>query len=596
MTVERKNMPICDCWDIESLYTNNKTWNEDYEKVMHLSEELLKYKGALNNSETILECLRLHSSIEQIFERLYDFAMRKEDEDTANGISIKRAGKIYELLSKLATAKAFIDPELSNQSDEFLAQLSLEPDFTDYVLYLKKLSRGKKHLLLTEQEELLASLSETLGVPKLIAEKLRDADMQFPKILVDGKRVEVSNSNFGVLREHPDRKVRKATTEKYFGTYKNFRTTLATTLIAHIKYNVTEARARKHQFIMDYFLHNKGMGSTVYKTLFQVANEHLHLLHRYSDIRRRKLGLKKLFWHDLYVPILSSIDYKFEYDKAVEIVLAAIEPLGKEYVATLRQGLTTERWVDRIPNKGKRSGAYSAGTYNGKPFILMSYRDRLEDVSTLAHEAGHSMHSYLAMNAQPFPRYDYTIFIAEIASTLNENLLSEYLLRDANDTLRSYIINNQLESVRTTFFRQVMFAEFEAMLYERTWNGEQLSADDLEEAYFKLNQRYYGPDTMINEVIRHEWSFIPHFFYNFYVYQYATGLSCATFFSEKILSGEPNALEAYMKLLRAGGSDYPAILLKNAGLDVSKSDYLLALMKKFEEWLDAFDALVPDKI
>ncbi|MBU1179471.1 oligoendopeptidase F [Patescibacteria group bacterium] len=596
MDIERKDVPACDRWDIESLYADDEAWNADYEKVLQLCETLQGYKGELDNPETILECLKLHSSIEQTFERLFNFAIRKEDEDTADGVSGKRAGKARELLSKLNTAAAFIGPELSEQPDEFLRQLSLEPDFADYSFSLNKLLRGKNHLLPTEQEELLAKFSETLGIPQLIAEKLRDADMKFPTIVVDGKKVEVSNSNFGVLRQHTNRSVRRLAVEKFFGTYKNFRTTLASALTAHVRCNVTEARARKYQSIMDIFLHSKGLDSSVYKTLFQVANEHLPLLHRYCDIRRRKLGLQQLAWHDLYVPIVDSAKNTFGYNEAVALTLSAVEPLGKEYVEILRKGLTNERWVDRIPNKGKRGGAYSVPNYGGKQFILMNYKDRLEDVSTLVHEAGHSMHSYLAIQSQPFPTYDYEIFVAEIASTLNEILLSEYMLRGADDTLRAFIINDQLEGVRTTFFRQVMFAEFEAMLYERMWNGEQLSADDLEEAYFAINQRYYGPDIMVNDVIRHEWSLIPHFYYNFYVYQYATGLSCAAFFSEQILSGKPGALESYMGLLHAGGSDYPAVLLKNAGLDVSKPDYLLALMKKFKEWLDAFDALLPDKI
>jgi len=591
MPKTRKDISLSDTWDLEDLYPNPEALEGDIKSIKAALPVIRLYKGKLNTPENVLECMNLMSSVTRMMQKIGNFVENRANEDLGNDENNKRKAELEELAAASSSICAFIDPELAAKSNSFLRPLKNNPDFVDFDFYFTKLMALKKHLLSAESEELLAGFSEVLSSPYKVCGKVRDADMKFPEVKAGRKKVPLTNSSFTRLRQSQNREVRRETTEKFFGTYHGFRNTFSEALRLHIRNNVIDARLRKYSSILDSFLLPRGLTEGVCDTLFATTEKHLHLLHRYCEVRRQKMGLEKLCWHDLYVPLVNSVNNSFTYDEAVSIILKALAPLGKEYVRTIGAGLTTERWVDRYENEGKRSGAYSSGIFDGKPYILMNFEGTLNDVSTLAHEGGHSMHSLLARSAQPFPKYRYMIFLAEIASTLNEIILGEHLLKDADRKLRAFIVNGQLESIRTTFFRQTMFARFETWLYRRLWDGNSFSAGDMEEEYFRLNQLYYGPDVELNPAIKSEWAFIPHFYFNFYVFQYATGIACASYFADRVLSGEPEELENYLNLLRAGGSDYPIVLLKNAGLDIGKPDYLEALMKRFEKLLDEFEEM-----
>lgn len=591
MAIERKDAAVQDTWNLESVYPNIEAWEKDVQTIETMMPALPKFQGELGNKNKLSECFMLAGSIARLLEKTGDFALRRADEDKGNDENSKRRDVVKKLDTQFGTAAAFIAPELAALPDSYLTELLSDHRFQNHNKYLADIKRGKPYLLPKEQEELLAQHAEVFAAHQKAAEQLRDSDMKFPPVATDAGEREITNSTFMLLRKDPNRDVRRKTMETFFGTYRQFRTTLAATLDAHMKLNVVHARARHYGFITEMFLHEDNLPRSVYQTLFDVTNQSLPLLHRYCELRRRRLGVDTLHWYDLYVPIAEEVQSRFSYDEAVETVLASLAPLGTEYVATLRAGLTSERWVDRYENKGKRSGAYSAGSYNNYPFILLNFQHDFNSVSTLAHEAGHSMHTDQAKKAQPFSKYGYPIFLAEIASTLNEILLNRYLLKGADRKTRLSIINHQLEGIRTTFFRQTMFAEFEAGLYEHFWNGGVLSPEDFEDRYLALNQRYYGPETVIDEAVRAEWSFIPHFYYDFYVYKYATSLAMAFYFAGQVLNGGPDELNNFLGLLRAGGSDYPAALLQKAGLDVRRPDYLLALMNEFERLLDEFEEL-----
>lgn len=594
MALSRKDVKKEDTWDMESVYPTVEAWEKDFEALKGMPEKLQTFKGKLGDKEKLVEYLELSKEIDLIFDKLYIYANCRADEDTGNSQNTERMGRFMQLFSAISSAGAFFSPELSQQTTEYLENLLNDPKLTDYDNTFKDIIRVKPHLLPAEQEELLSKFSEILSAPSNISEKLRDSDMKFPSVQVekDGEKKdeELTGATFVFLRQHPDRNVRSQTAKQYFETYKQFRETLATTLNTHVRNAVIDAKLRGYKGMMEYFLFENNIPEVVPQNLFEVVGSHIHLLHRYGEVRRVALGIKELHWHDLYVPMVKDVENSFSYEEAVRLTLEAAGPFGTEYMKMLRAGLMDERWVDKYPNQNKRNGAYHNGCYNTLPFVMMNYIGSIDSVSTLAHELGHAMHSQLAKQAQPITKYGYSIFTAEIASITNETFLAELLLKDADPKTKAFIINNQLEAIRTTFFRQTMFAEFEALMYECVWNGGVLTADFLEEKYLELNRKYYGPNLVLNDEVCAEWSMVPHFYYNFYVYQYATGLACAFYFATQVRDGGQEEVDNFLNVLRQGGSDYPTVILKNAGLDVTKKDYLLSIMREFERLLDEFEA------
>ncbi len=597
MGMNREEVKKSDTWDLESLYSDEASWEADLAKLQAMTLDLEKFKGKLGDRNELLACFRLFVTFSVLNQNVSLFASRRHDEDQSNTENSVRSGKLTNAHTEMGVKLSFVTPELASYPDEYLKGLLDDEEFADFSEDIKGILRNKEHFLSEVEEELLSKISEVFGVSSEVMEKLTNIDITHDPILCDGEEKELTDGNYTAFLVNPDRNVRGLAMRSMMGSYRGHRETLTATLAAHVKQNVLMAKTRNYGHVIDKFLHGKAIPADVYKTLFDVTGKHAHLLHRYCEVRRKAMGLEELHWYDLYPPIVGSEQRTYTYEEAVEIIRAAVAPLGSDYVETLMRGLTDERWVDRYENEGKQTGAYSGGGYGTLPFILMNFNGTLESVYTLAHEGGHSMHTLLASAAQPYDKYRYVTFIAEIASTLNEQLVSEYLLNsgDIDDATRAFILNKKLESIRSTFFRQTMFAEFEAMLYNEVWNGTVLTPDFMEERYHELNRKYYGPDVIIDDEIRAEWSRIPHFYYNFYVYQYATGISCALHFANQVTNGGDQERENFLNVLRAGGSDDAVAILKGAGLDVTAPDYLLAIMSDFERTLDEFEALIENK-
>ncbi len=589
--IMRKDVPSEDTWDVGSIYPDQTAWEAHFEKTRQAIEKLKKIDPAsLGNPDNALNCLNLSARLEREIDKLFTYAHLQEDTDMSDAENAERMGKARDLGREYDEAAAFINPSLAKITGRALKRWRRKPEFTDHSFYLRKIAMTKPHILPAEQAKIVATLSEILGSPQKIAKKLRDVDMKFPPIYKGEEKNPLTNSTFHLLRKDPDRGIRFEAMEKLFREYKKYRHTLAEALNAHVKKNVLLAKLKRYNHVLEMFFAPNAIDLGVYENLIAAANENIPLLRRYGYIRKERLKTASLKWYDLYVDLVKGVDNKYTFDQAVELVLGAIKPLGENYLEKLEFGLTKGRWVDRYENKAKRSGAYSSGCYDSRPFILLNFQNDYDSVSTLAHEAGHSMHSLLSKQENPYTKYVYDILVAEIASICNENLLDRHMLKGADDRMRAYILNQQFEGVRATFFRQAMFAEFEKRIYDLAWEGKVLTADLLEENYYELNVKYYGK-TVIPDIIRSEWSFIPHFYYDFYVYKYATGIACAAYFSEKVVNGGEQEVENYLNLLKAGGSDYPTNLLLASGLDMQKPDYIRALMKKFEGAMDEFEKI-----
>lgn len=591
MAINRKEVKKEDTWNLEILFASPEEWEKEFEKVQANMDKIVDYKGRLKYQEDLLSCLKKTYNFNQAIETLHSYASHRLNEDLGNSNNNERMAKIRNLWSDFLTIVSFIDPEISRCKKAYLKGLLTNPAFADYRMHISGVIRKKAHLLSEKEEALIASFTDSFDSLKRIFSKAINVDMRFRPVYCNGKKRELTNASYIGFLLHTDRKVRKRVMDNTLKAYSSQRNMFTENLYAHVKSRVDVAKARKYDHVIESFLYSKNIPASVYKKLFIVTNENLHLLHRYCDIRRKAMRLKKLHWYDLYVPIVSGVDRSYTYEEAVSLVGESLQPLGREYVSQLTAGLTTERWVDRYENKGKRSGAYSGGPYHGIPCILLNFNGRLEDVYTLTHEGGHSMHTKFAYT-QPYPLYNYNIFLAEIASITNENLLSDYLLKDADKNIRAYILNKKLESVRTTFFRQTMFAEFEAMFYDTVWNGKTITPDFMEKEYLALNKRYYGKNVVVDDPIKHEWSKIPHFFYDFYVYQYATGIASAFYFTKKIQKGGGKERENYFHVLKAGGSDHSIPILLKAGLDVMSPAYLKAIMEDFEKTLNEFEEVI----
>ncbi len=581
-----------DEWNLEALYPNVEAWGKDFDEVETMLDVFPNYVGRLGSREVLLDCFESFYCVIRRIEKLYEFANRKSDQDLGNSVNGERLGKIRDFIERFCTATAFIDPELSNCDGRYLTGLLNDVDFADYSMRIKGVFLKKPYLLSEVEEALLASLANSFDAPKRISSQARNVDMIFNTVQCKGEKKELTDANYPAFLQDQNRGVRRRAMKSMLEIYGSHRSMFAEALGAHIKGKVGIAKARGYKHVLELFLHGKGIPMSVHEMLFNVTNDHLHLLHRYCKMRKRIMKVRELHWYDLYVPIVKGVSRNYTYEEAVGLVIKSVKPLGREYVDVLQRGLTTDRWVHKYPSKGKRGGAYSAGFFDSLPYILTNFDGGLIDAYTLGHEGGHSMHTRYACGTQPYPKADYVIFLAEIASTLNERLLSAYLLKSDDKKMRAFILNKQLEAIRLTFFRQTMFAEFEALLYNSVWKGRTLTADFIEDEYYKLNQRYYGSEVIVDDLIKHEWSRIPHFYLNFYVFQYATGIAAAAYFSKKILEGGADERENYFDMLKAGGSDYPVDILRNVGLDVTKPDYLVCLMNEFGKILDELDELV----
>lgn len=592
---DRKDIANKFKWDLSSLYENEKLWEKDFEESKEITKKIVRFRGKLkDDADNLFQVLKLSDQLGKIIENLYTYAKMKLDEDTKQGKYQTLTDRAEALSVDIGAKTSFIVPEIMSLGEKKVKEYICSKDELKlYTQFLNELLRQRAHTLSEKEEEIIAQMGELSNTPENIFSMLNNADMVFPRVKNDdGKEVEITHGNFIPLMESRNRQVRKDAFESLYSTYSSYRNTFAASLNSEVKKNIFYAKVRKYDSALESALDANNISTDVYNNLIDVVGENVHLMHKYIDIRKKLLEVDELHMYDLYTPMISNVDMKIDYDKAKEMMIEGLKPLGQEYIDIVKTGLDSN-WIDVYENKGKTSGAYSWGTYSSNPYILLNYHDTLDNVFTLAHEMGHSMHSYYTHKNQPYVYGNYSIFLAEIASTTNEALLMDNLLKNVEEKKeRLYLLNHYLEQFRGTIFRQTMFAEFERDIHLEIENGGALTADRLSEIYRGLNKRYYGDNIVIDEEIDIEWARIPHFYYNFYVFQYATGFSAAIDFSEKILNQGESAVERYKRYLKAGSSDYPLDILKNAGIDMTTRKPIESALKLFEELLDEMESLI----
>ncbi len=581
-------------WNMKDVYADEDLWSKDIEKAKELFRRLKEFRGIIcRDADSFAECMKLMSEIELLTEKVYFYANQKYHEDLGCSRYQNMAGESTELLTRFYTASSFVEPELLAADEALIRNYLKREDLQKFTQYFNNLFRQKEHILSDEAEEILAAAQKISQSPSDIFQVLNNADLKFPEITDEnGEMVRITHSRFGIFLESRDRSVREAAFKQMYAVYGQFRNTIAAIFLASVKKDNFFAEMRKYDSSRQMYLEDGNIPEQVYDNLIETVQEHLPLLHRYVELRKRVLGLEEVHLYDLYVPLVKEVDFNVPFEKAKEMVLEGLKPMGEEYGALLKKGFG-EGWLDVYENEGKRSGAYSWSVYGVHPYVLLNYQPNLNNVFTIAHEMGHALHSYYSNENQTYTNSGYKIFVAEVASTCNESLLIHHLLghTDSKEE-KAYLLNHFLEQFRTTLFRQTMFAEFEKITHEMVDSGKTLNQEMLCEIYFELNRKYFGDKIVIDKEIEMEWARIPHFYTAFYVYQYATGFSAAIALSKRILElGEP-AVEDYKKFLKGGCSDYPIELLKTAGVDMGSREPVKAAMKVFEELLEELEKLV----
>lgn len=586
---ERKDVIPSDSWDLNPLFASPKEWNTAFKKVASSEKapyfpELLRFKGHLGDGVDILvEAFETLSNLQRELEKIYVYAHLWHDQEITNQEAKTCFAKIATLFQEFGAERAWFEPELLALPQEVLENYLKDPKLGSYKFPLETIVHLKPHTLDGAGEALLAKSEEALSTSYRAFEALNNADLQFPEVADgEGKKHPLTHGAYGLYLRSQDRTLRKEAFLKFHESYSAFKNTLAELFQGTIKKHLFHAKARGYSTCVEAALFPRNIPTAVYHSLIEAVHKGIGAHHQYIDLRKKVLNLDQFHLYDSYAPLIEGVDVEIPYEQAVEWVIASVAPLGKEYQETLARGLGRERWVDRYENKHKRSGAYSSGCYDSHPYILMNYRGTFRDLFTLAHEAGHSMHSYLSKKNQPYPISDYPIFLAEVASTFNEELLFQYLLKETKDEKkRVYLITQKLDDIRATFFRQTLFAEFELKVHTLLEETTPLTPDLLNALYRELNLKYFGPSLSFDPVAEAEWSRIPHFYGNFYVYQYATGLSAALKLADGVLKGGEEERKRYLKFLSSGGSDYPIDLLKVAGVDMTKGDAVASTLNLF---------------
>lgn len=571
-------------WKTEKLYVSDDVWEEDFLTLSKISGEILKFKGTLGEKEELLKFFKMKEKIERLNEKLYLYSHLRNDEDTQNGKYQGMKSKISALTAEISSYFSFYTPEIINLEEDVFKEIYNSESMKGYKFLLECIRNEKEHTLSEDKEEILALLSDTLEAPSNIFNMLTFADMTFGNIKnEDGNEVEITNSNYYNYIKSEKRDIRAEAFKIMHNNYKKYENTYATTLTTGIKTFALESKLRNYSSSLEASLKPNDIPLSVYKNTIEVVNENIEVLHRYVSLKKKLLGLEDIHMYDLYTPIIKTPKINISFEEGVAIIKRALKPLGEEYIKILDKGIN-EGWIDVFENQGKKGGAYSSGSYDSMPYILLNYNNDVNSISTLAHEMGHSIHTYLSNMNQPYIYSNYTLFCAEVASTTNENLLINYLIENEKDSnMRLYLINQEIENIRTTLFRQVMFAEFELFTHESIEKGETLTANELNNFYYNLNKKYFGEEIIIDKEIEIEWARIPHFYRDFYVYQYATGYSAAYNFSNSILKGEENSLLKYFNFLKSGGSDHPINILNNSGVDMRKKEPMENTIKRFDE-------------
>jgi oligoendopeptidase F len=592
---KRDDIPVAYTWNLGSIFATDEDWEHDFQAIQKRLPQLEALKDTIATSgQALYTVLQTRDEIYEPLEKLYVYSSMRKDEDTTNSKYLGMADRAMQLFVRTSTAAAFIEPEILALSPETLDQyIQQTPGLDLYNMQLQELNRKRPHVRSAEVEAVLAAAGEVTDAPDAIFSMIDNADLKLPSITdEEGEQAELTPGNYMTHVRSKNRQVRKNAFEAMHGTFLKQRNTLAATLAAQVKSNIFYTRQRNYASSRQRALSNYNIPESVYDNLVASVGEHIPLLNRYMKLRKRILQLDELHMYDLYTPIVEEATDSVTYEQARDTILQALSPLGKHYTSVLKQGFE-QRWIDVYETPGKRGGAYSGGAYGTQPFILMNFQEKRDSMFTLAHELGHSMHSYFTRKNQPYQYGDYTIFVAEVASTLNEGLLTEYLLKNTQDkAIRIAILNHALEDIRATLFRQTMFAEFEHQIHSHAEKGESLTADTLTDMYAALNAKYYGGEAIIDDLIGIEWARIPHFYYNFYVYQYATGVSAASALVQKILHEGQPAVERYLKFLSSGSSDYSIELLKKAGVDMKTPEPVRQAFQLFETHLTQMERLL----
>ena len=581
-------------WDLDGIYADDEAWEAAYEAVAERIDELRAYEGrAVEDAATLLELLELREEIFRELQQVTTYARLRSAEDTRNQEYQAMSAKASSLGSEASSAVSYLEPEVQSLTDaDVEAFLDDEPALATYEQYLDDVLRKKPHTRSSEVEEVLADLSEVTDAPSEIYSMLTNADMTYGVVEdPDGEEVEITQANFTKLQTNPDREFRERVHETFYDEWADVRNTVGTSLEKAVREHVTSAEIRDYDSARAAALDGSNVPVEVYDTLVDTVDDNLDVLHRHADLKAEALGVDRLQSHDLYMSLTGDQGPDVEYEQAREWVIEAVAPLGEEYQERLAEGLDS-RWVDVYENRGKRSGAFSSGTYDTQPYIMMNYQDDISSMYTLAHELGHSMHSELAGDAQPWHDASYEIFVAEIASTVNETLLTHHLLDTVeDDELRTHVLDEYLERFRSTLFRQTMFATFEQEIHEHVEAGDALTPDAFDEIYGDLKGDYYAPAELTGGIER-EWQRIPHFYYDFYVYQYATGISAAAAIVERVLDEGDEAAADYREMLKAGGSEYPLDVVELAGIDMASPDPIESAVGVYDEYLDEIAALL----
>ncbi|MBP5467117.1 MAG: oligoendopeptidase F [Clostridia bacterium] len=578
-------------WAIEDIYKDETEWENDRKKAEEMIPSLSEYKGKLFDAENFAAYMKRQESIARIIDKLYVYAMMLHDSDTANSNYDSLLGKAMALSVSFSSATSFDTPELTALPEETINGFIKNEKLKDYDYQLKLLRKRKKQVLTEGEEKILAECGETFSSFKEIFTKIDNADLPLKTFKYKGQEMELSHGLYSVYMQSEDRALRKKCFTEYYKAYVSLINVISATYYGNVKKNVLVAKTRKYNSTLEMALSGEDVNPVVYKNLIKSVNKSLPLLHRYMREKKKALGLKSAHMYDVYVPTVKGADLKLDYDKAYELVMEGLSPLGKDYVELLKKAYD-ERWLDVNEKKGKRSGAYSVAVFDTHPYVLLNYQKTTHDVFTIAHEMGHSIHSYYSNKAQPYFKADYKIFVAEVASTVNEVLLLKHLLKTAkDDALKKYLLSYLMEMIRTTLFRQTQFAEFEEYSHGSVEKGEPLTTENMNAKYLELNKKYYGRGIISDNEIQYEWARIPHFYSAFYVYKYATGIISALAIADRILKDGETAVNDYKKFLSSGGSDSPVELLKIAGVDLTKKEPFDAAFLTFKNALDEFSKL-----
>lgn len=575
-------------WNTADIFESEEAWEKAF-SALENPQFAKKYKGTLNRAENILSYFRVEEEYEIALMRVYLYAHMKHDEDVSNSKYSSALQKVIQLFTRLGSETAFVIPEISSLKEEYLVAFSKDKSLADYDYFFKRLVEKKKHVLSEKEERILAEVQEPLSTAFEVFEMLDNAEVDFPEIEYEGKTQRISHGLYSVLLNGSDREKRREVFEKYYSAYRKIVGTLAATYYGNVKQDIFMKNMRGFKTSLEMALFEEDVDASVYKNLVNCVNDATPVMHRYMALRKKMMGLDEMHVYDIFPPLVENADLRLSYEEAYETVIKGLAPLGSEYSELLKKG-RDERWIDVYETPGKKSGAYSTSVFGVHPFVLLNYQKTTHDVFTIAHEMGHSIHSYFSQREQPYAKSDYKIFVAEVASTVNEVLLLKYLLNTTKDkTLEKYLVSYFLEMIRTTLFRQTQFAEFEETAHAMAEKGEPLNKDNLSELYYELNKKYYGDALFHDKDIEIEWARIPHFYNSFYVYKYATGITAAVAIADKILKeGEP-AVKKYFEFLSGGSKTDPVSLLKIAGADLTAKETFASVMKEFEEYLNKLE-------